>query len=1504
MRWWIFFLVSCKAFAVAVDSEELVLSTPEEIVSLDTSLLVEGFVSAASGQLSLMETDLAIEAAQDLLLNRVYVSPQIFGRYHDKDEYDRLELGKALFRLPHKQWETLPHLWAHFKGNRVWIPDPSGTVLEFQVEGNRGILKTPSYGCSNLRGSQASAEADIRNIEFTVHGRRIWITWPNGVQRVYDLCGFSSFRLNYERLPNNKVIRYSYENPPHIRIQSTDITGKYVYAQIDRLDQHRYKSLDGREASYYCQDQMIRGEAKRGRGKEIFKHPVSLLMHAKSPAYENTARYNERTLLTFYDKQSYPISCSYHQPGGAPCRVSALTTPSGTTSFTYDPPIPGSKEGSTTVIHPNGTQTIYRFNANYLLSAIENWWDGKLYNQKAFFYDHKQHISKIETKDGQGRVLLATSYECDSSGNPLLEKWETDAGIFTIRKTFSKNRVLKEERSDGLGIEYSYLGDTHLLTSKTTFFYEKPAKKTEYFYDEAYNLIEEAEVGKTRITYLLYQNAPHLHRVEWKIEKDWEQNLIHKTHFSYDSLGHVVKESRYGSDGQLTYQITKTYDSKGNLIQETNPLGQTASYKHDERGRCVYEVPFAQNLTIQRAFDAKGRLTTLKEGDHTTHFVYNHSDELIEKTDYLGLKTKYLYHPIHHQPIRIEKDPTLLEIAYDDFGREIARKDAYGATTLTERNSYGDPKKITHPDGGEEIFSYAPNRTLLSAQDPDGLTTFYTYDPLKRVLSKTTLDRTSTYRYDAYHLLEEKDPSNVSTYYEYNLAGQKIRETRQDRTLRFSYDPLGFLSKKENGARWTSYQNDVLGRTLSKSIDGKLFSSYTYDPAGNVSSITKKATEFFVYDPYNRLIEIKDPLGAQTTIRYEEGDQFLKKIIKNPKGTERIELYNAHGQILRKEVPGCTLQEFSYDRALRLVSHDHLSFTYTPEGRRASLSESGQRTTYWTYTPGGKIAAKTKPDGTTLFYQYTPFGELAKVGSRTFEYNSLGQLVKGSGFTRDYDDFGNVIQETFTTNLSVKTEYDPSDRPIRRVLPDASCINYEYDGPFLAKVYRQSANGDLLYTHSYDQFDQNGNLLQEGGYFTTTYVYDEAGRKVSQISPYFSETLAYDASGNLIQKGNLSLSYDAADQIISIGNAALSYDKHSNRTALNDTTYPIDPCNQLSQLPYNANGCLVFESALFDEFDQPIVLNHEPITYDALGRRLQKGDTFYLYFENEEVGAFDKTGPKELKIPGLRSPVAIEIASKPYHPVLDVQNVIRKLIDPETKTICQENTCDPFGLGLNLNIPYAYLGKRADADTGLIYFGKRYYVPSMGRWLTPDPIGPIDHSNLYQYVFNNPYVYQDPTGEFAFVIPILFFGAEVALPTLTACLTAIGYGAAIGTVAYAGYSLIETLNAYACPAVDNLGNIFDIKPFYDARELAMEKNESEEESVKSGKEHTPDQAAISDLVKGTGKKGVSNADADTLLDWAKECNFPHRDDRGKPHWDARGGMDHIHLGPKHIPVNS
>jgi len=148
----------------------------------------------------------------------------------------------------------------------------------------------------------------------------------------------------------------------------------------------------------------------------------------------------------------------------------------------------------------------------------------------------------------------------------------------------------------------------------------------------------------------------------------------------------------------------------------------------------------------------------------------------------------------------------------------------------------------------------------------------------------------------------------------------------------------------------------------------------------------------------------------------------------------------------------------------------------------------------------------------------------------------------------------------------------------------------------------------------------------------------------------------------------------------------------------------------------------------------------------------------------------------------------------PYAPIIDVQGITRYLVDWKTKEIFKQNDCDVFGSGLTDEIPYAYSGKRYDPQTGLLYFGKRYYDPTWRRWLTPDLIGPEDHSNLYQYVFNNPFRYQDPTGEFAFAIPLLFWGIEFAVPTLSACITTIIYGAAAGTALYGGYKAIKTIN--------------------------------------------------------------------------------------------------------------
>ena len=166
--------------------------------------------------------------------------------------------------------------------------------------------------------------------------------------------------------------------------------------------------------------------------------------------------------------------------------------------------------------------------------------------------------------------------------------------------------------------------------------------------------------------------------------------------------------------------------------------------------------------------------------------------------------------------------------------------------------------------------------------------------------------------------------------------------------------------------------------------------------------------------------------------------------------------------------------------------------------------------------------------------------------------------------------------------------------------------------------------------------------------------------------------------------------------------------------------------------------------------------------YDSYNRRISKsklyGNTaetiFYLYDGQKEIGSTDSNGHisefrvlNPTKPSEIGSAVAIEIADKIYAPIHDLMGNIRCLISADTakKEISYNYTA--FGeeeIKGSIPNPWRFASKRTDPETGLVYFGRRYYSPAWGRWLTLDPIESAN--NLYAFVNNNPLTYVDLFG--------------------------------------------------------------------------------------------------------------------------------------------------------------
>lgn len=216
----------------------------------------------------------------------------------------------------------------------------------------------------------------------------------------------------------------------------------------------------------------------------------------------------------------------------------------------------------------------------------------------------------------------------------------------------------------------------------------------------------------------------------------------------------------------------------------------------------------------------------------------------------------------------------------------------------------------------------------------------------------------------------------------------------------------------------------------------------------------------------------------------------------------------------------------------------------------------------------------------------------------------------------------------------------------------------------------------------------------------------------------------------------------------------LKYDESGNLITGKDNSYEYNALNQLSKV-YNQEGTLL-EEYFYDENGERIkkishVGDEVETTYYAdsdfvrVVNSTGTYDTTYYYFNSQLAARKDPDGEKFY-----------------YHPDhLGSTN----LITNEQGEVVEETTYMPFGAELtDSNERFLYTGKEKDS-TNLYYYGARYYDPFLRRFTQPDTIIPNVYDpqsiNRYSYVKNNPYKYVDPSGHFAFLAPLIYWGISM-----------------------------------------------------------------------------------------------------------------------------------------------
>ncbi|HWV15048.1 MAG TPA: RHS repeat-associated core domain-containing protein [Cellvibrio sp.] len=914
---------------------------------------------------------------------------------------------------------------------------------------------------------------------------------------------------------------------------------------------------------------------------------------------------------------------------------------------------------------------------------------------------------KVFTRLGQGSIFRLTQILHPAYNPAALD--EDERGFSLALHYSAQDRISKIAGSWGKSLLLSYGADGH-IASISLCDEASGARMTvaEYDYSEERDLIAQRDSAGRGERYN-YKNHLFTQRTlstgfsyyyEWDAEditarclRTWGDRGVYDYRFSWDSANNL---SRAIDSRGFTSEFV--YNEFGLLTRETDNEGGVHRYAYENGLRTQYTDP--EGHITRYAYDAAGHFVGVIDALDQRQTHYYHQDKLLSSAD---------------------KDGALWQRSY---------------------NARGLLHTLTAPDGQVTRYSYNAQGLLSQKEDPGKRINRYQWNQAGELIALISPENhKQTFKYNTWGQVVQADiwlasrQHGGTTHYFYSPIGELQRVVYADgQKVDIAYNANGQIERlSDRRGRVTHFQYDGLSQVVSRT-----------DAEGNSLA--------YEYDTERNLIRLSNENGDDYQFLYDGNERLIKEVGFD--GRIQHYKYNSAGHLIKHLDAGEVITEFERDVLGRLLG----------KTSRALADAEGQtkETNRYLYDPVGRLKETYNSD------QYL-----------AFHYDRMGHLVK-----EHHSDLNDKRQRVSESMVDIHYTRSASGQLKKIQLPDRQFIAYDYDtaerlqqimlnGSTITQIERDALGfethrrqGDVITQSDYDpmgrlvkqqahsllhkqhvidreyHYNAFGNLSSfKDGDWEVRYIYDMVDR-LKRTEGDLAEHFVFDPAGNLLAQSKKETGNTTRGNRLNLqGDRKFEYDARGN--LIRETRGKGGKLETL--FTYNLNNQLIKVSKQGQTSEY---------RYDPLGRRIRKQDSFgttqYLWagdqLAQEQRNNIKKTYAYE---PESFRPVAMTQDGEIYHYHLDHLGTPRELTNQQGSIVWKARYKTYGNLALKeveeVENNLRFQGQYFDEETGLHYNRHRYYDPSLGQFITQDPIGLLGGVNNYQYA-PNPVGWVDPFG--------------------------------------------------------------------------------------------------------------------------------------------------------------